>query len=46
MSNHFQNNIKMKPLIPLFKKRIMKLYVFLKAKSQAKAFQHRCMLFA
>ena len=36
----------MKPPVPLFKKKIMKLYQFLKAKSQAKAYQHSCMLFA
>ena len=31
-------NIKMKPPVALFKKRSMKLYLFLKAKSQAKAY--------
>ena len=36
----------MKPPVALFKKKIMKLYLFLKAKSQAKAYQHSCMLFA
>ena len=36
----------MKPPVALFKKRIMKLFLFLKAKSQAKAYQHSCMLFA
>ena len=36
----------MKPPVALFKKNIMKLYLFLKAKSQAKAYQHSCMLFA
>ena len=35
----------MKPLAALFKKRIMKLYLLLKAKSQAKPNQHSCMLF-
>ena len=36
----------MKPPVTLFKKKIMRLYLFLKAKSQAKAYQHSCMLFA
>ena len=36
----------MTPPVALFKKWIMKLYLFLKAKSQAKAYQHSCMLFA
>ena len=36
----------MKPPVALFKKRIMKLFLFLKAKSQAKAYQHSCMLLA
>ena len=31
-------NIKMKPPVALFKKRSMKMYLFLKAKSQAKAY--------
>ena len=31
-------NIKVKPPAPLFKKRSMKLYLFLKAKSQAKGY--------
>ena len=31
-------NIKMKPSVALFKKRSLKLYLFLKAKSQAKAY--------
>ena len=30
----------------LFKKKITKLYLLLKAKSQAKSYQHSCMLFA
>ena len=36
----------MKPPVGPFEKKIMKLYLFLKAKSQAKAYQHSCMLFA
>ena len=32
----------MKPPVALFKKNSMKLYLFLKAKSQAKTYQHRC----
>ena len=36
----------MKPPVALFKKRIMKLFLLLKAKSQAKAYQHSCMLLA
>ena len=35
----------MEPPVTLLKKRIMKLYLFLKAKSQAKDYQHSCMLF-
>ena len=31
-------NIKMKPPVPLFKKRSMKLYLFIKVKSQAEAY--------
>ena len=30
----------MKPPVALFKKKIMKLYLFLKTKSQVKAYQH------
>ena len=30
----------MKPTVALFKKKIMKLYLFLKSKSQVKAYQH------
>ena len=40
MSINFHDNIKnikMKPPVALFKKRIIKLYLFLKAKSQPKA---------
>ena len=36
----------MKPRATLLNKRIIKLYLILKAKSQAKAYQHSCMLFA
>ena len=36
-------NIKMKPPVVQFKKKSMKLYLFLKSKSQAKAYQHSCM---
>ena len=36
----------MKPPVALFKKKSMKLYLSLKAKSQAKAYQHVCMLFS
>ena len=36
----------MKPPVALFKNKVMKLYLFLKAKSQAKAYQHSCMLLA
>ena len=36
----------MKPAAVLFKKKIMKLHLFLKAKSQAKAYQQSRMLFA
>ena len=36
----------MKPPVALFKKKIMKLYLFLKGKTQAKAYQHSCVLFA
>ena len=36
----------MKPPVALFKKNIMNLYLVLKAKSQAKAYQHSRMLFA
>ena len=39
-------NIKMKPPVALFKKKMMKLYLFLKNKSQVKAYQRSCMLFA
>ena len=39
-------NIKMKPPVALFKNKSMKLYLFLKAKSQAKAYRHGSMLFA
>ena len=35
----------MKPPIALFKTKIMK-FLFLKTKSQVKAYQHSCMLFA
>ena len=31
--------------VTLLKKKSMKLYLFLKAKSQAKNYQHSCMLF-
>ena len=33
----------MKPPVALFKKTSMKLYLFLKAKSQAQTYQHSCM---
>ena len=33
----------MKLPVVLFKKKSMKLYLFLKAKTQAKAYQHSCM---
>ena len=36
----------MAPPVALFEKRITKLYLFLKAKSQARVYQHSCMLFA
>ena len=36
----------MKPPVALFKIKIMEMYLFLKAKSQAKAYQHSCLLFA
>ena len=36
----------MKPPVALFKKNIMNLDLDLKARSQAKAYQHSCMLFA
>ena len=36
----------MKSPVFLFKKKSMKLYLFLKGKSQAKAYQHSCMQFA
>ena len=36
----------MTPPIALFNKKSMNLYLFLKAKSQAKAYQHSCMLLA
>ena len=38
LKNFNVKNIKMKPPAGLFKKRSMKLYLFLKAKSQAKAY--------
>ena len=36
----------MKPPVALFKKKIINLDLSLKAKSQVKAYQHSCMLFA
>ena len=36
----------MKPLAALFEKKGVKLYLFVKAKSQAKAYQSSCMLFS
>ena len=39
-------SIKVKLPVALFKKKSMKLYLLLKATSQAKACQHSCMLFA
>ena len=36
----------MKAPVVLFKKKSSKLYLFLKGKSQAKAYQHSCILFA
>ena len=36
----------MKPPVALFKKKSMKLYLLLIAKSEAKAYQHSCVLFA
>ena len=36
----------MKPPVALFRKKSMKLYLLLKAKSQEKTYQHSCMLFA
>ena len=47
LKNFNTKNIKMKPPVAQFKKRSMKMYLFLKAKSQAKNlyFQHSCMLF-
>ena len=38
LKNFNMKNIKMTPPVALFKKRSMKLYLFLKAKSQAKAY--------
>ena len=38
LKNFDVKNIKMKPPVGLFKKRSMKLYLFLKAKSQVKAY--------
>ena len=38
LKNFNIKNIKMKPNVALFKKRSMKLYLFLEAKSQAKAY--------
>ena len=43
---NINKNIKMKPIVALFKKKSMKLYLLLKAKTQAKAYQHSCTLFA
>ena len=42
----YVKNIKMKPPVALFKKQIMKLYLFLKTNSQVKAYQRSCMLLA
>ena len=36
----------MKPPVAVFKKQIMKLYLFLKTNSQVKAYQRSCMLLA
>ena len=36
----------MRPLVAQFKKQSVKLYWFLKAKSQTKAYQYSCALFA
>ena len=36
----------MKPHVVLFKKKSKKLYLFLKAKNQAKTCKHSCTLFA